>query len=179
MKRRVKFAHFCPRPYISYNACINVEYTMRHKVVSILRCHFHHSFVSNDLFFLSVFKYNMHFTITSEYSHVYCVLYIELLFNIILIRPSSAGPAHVHGPLLLTSLIPAWPTNYMPIERWNEINYPFPNFNDITVEVWEQISNLSPYFILDVITYPCPLPLWLQIFQHQNETEPSRGTARN
>ena len=88
-------------------------------------------------FFRSVFKHSMHFIITGEYSHVYSGLYIELFFNIILIRPSSAGPAYVHGPLLLTSLILAWLTNYMPIERWNEITYPLQNFNDVTVEVRE------------------------------------------
>ena len=131
------------------------------------------------MIFFSVFKYNMHFIITGEYSHVYCVLYIELLFNIIQIRPSSAGPAYEHGPLFTNMINPSMLTNYMPIERWNEITYPFPNFNDVTVEVWELISNLSPHFIMDVITYPCPLPLWLQIFQHQNDTEPSRGTAPN
>ena len=29
---------------------------------------------------------------------------------------------------------------------WYEITYPFPNFNGTTVEVWEWISNLIPYF---------------------------------
>ena len=29
------------------------------------------------------------------------------------------------------------------------------NFNGITVEVWEWISNFIPYFMMDVITYPC------------------------
>ena len=35
-------------------------------------------------------------------------------------------------------------------EVWDEIIYPFPNFNDATVEVWERISNFIPHF-----TYPC------------------------
>ena len=34
------------------------------------------------------------------------------------------------------------------------MTYPFPNFNGYTVEVWEWIRNLIPYFIIDVITYP-------------------------
>ena len=37
---------------------------------------------------------------------------------------------------------------------WDEITYPFPNFNGGTVVVWEWLSNLIPYFIMDVITYP-------------------------
>ena len=43
----------------------------------------------------------------------------------------------------------------MPNEVWDETTYPFPNFNDATVEVWEWISNLNPHFIMDIITYPC------------------------
>ena len=43
----------------------------------------------------------------------------------------------------------------MPSEVWDEITYPFPNFNGCTVEVWEQISNFYPYFMVDVITHPC------------------------
>ena len=35
-----------------------------------------------------------------------------------------------------------------------EFTYPFPNFNGETVEVWEWISNSTPHFITDVITYP-------------------------
>ena len=38
---------------------------------------------------------------------------------------------------------------------WDEITYPFPNFNGCTVEAWEWISNFIPHFIVDVITYPC------------------------
>ena len=28
---------------------------------------------------------------------------------------------------------------------WNEITYPFPNFNGATVEVWEWLSNFIPH----------------------------------
>ena len=38
---------------------------------------------------------------------------------------------------------------------WDEITYPFPNFNGDTIEVWEWISNFNPHFIWHVITYPC------------------------
>ena len=35
----------------------------------------------------------------------------------------------------------------MPSKVWDEITYPFPNFNGVTVEVWEWISNFIPHFI--------------------------------
>ena len=60
------------------------------------------------------------------------------------------------GPLLLTeTLIPAWINNHMPSKMWDEISYPFPNFNSYTVEVWEWISNFISHIIMNVITYPC------------------------
>ena len=52
----------------------------------------------------------------------------------------------------------------MPRKVWDEIIYPFLNFNGYTDEVWdngytdevwEWISNFTPYFIMDVIIYPC------------------------
>ena len=33
-----------------------------------------------------------------------------------------------------------------PYAVWDEITYPFPNFNGFTVEVWEWISNFILYF---------------------------------
>ena len=42
----------------------------------------------------------------------------------------------------------------MPSEVWEEIIYPFPNFNGYSVEAWEWISNFIPDFIMDVIIYP-------------------------
>ena len=41
------------------------------------------------------------------------------------------------APLLLTclTLIPAWIRNHMPSNVWDEITYPFLNFNGCTVEV--------------------------------------------
>ena len=38
---------------------------------------------------------------------------------------------------------------------WEEIVYPFSNFNGCTVEVWELISNFMPHFIGHVISYAC------------------------
>ena len=65
---------------------------------------------------------------------------------------------HAHGLLLLiwtSTLIPASISNYKPSKVWDEIIYPFPNFSGCIVEVWKWISNLTPHFIMDVITYPC------------------------
>ena len=54
------------------------------------------------------------------------------------------------GPPLLT-----WISNCIHYKAWDEITYPFPNFNSATVEVWEWISNFIPHFTGHVITYPC------------------------
>ena len=42
----------------------------------------------------------------------------------------------------------------MPGKVWDEMTYPFPNFNGCTVEVWEWISDFTQHFVKDVITYP-------------------------
>ena len=44
--------------------------------------------------------------------------------------------------------------NYIHYEVWEEITYPFPNFNGYTVEVWEWISNFILNSAGHVITYP-------------------------
>ena len=38
---------------------------------------------------------------------------------------------------------------------WDEITYPFPNFNGATVEVWEWINDVISHSMIDVITYLC------------------------
>ena len=48
---------------------------------------------------------------------------------------------------------------------WEEITYPFPNFNSGTVEVWEWISNFIPCFIVHVITCPC----WVLKLNHVSQ----------
>ena len=35
---------------------------------------------------------------------------------------------------------------------WDEITYPFPNFNGATVKVWEWITNLIFHFMMGVIS---------------------------
>ena len=39
-------------------------------------------------------------------------------------------------------------------EMWDEITYPFPNFNGATVVFLELISHFIPHFMMGVITYP-------------------------
>ena len=46
-------------------------------------------------------------------------------------------------------------SNYIHYNVWDEITYPFPNFNGGTVEVWEWLSNFIPHFPGHMITYPC------------------------
>ena len=47
-----------------------------------------------------------------------------------------------------------WKSNSTIYEAWNEITYPYSNFNGYTVEDSEWISNVIPYFNQQVITYP-------------------------
>ena len=56
---------------------------------------------------------------------------------------------------MVSTLIPAWISNYTHYNVWDEITYPFLNFNGATVEVYEWISNFIPHFTMHVITYPC------------------------
>ena len=46
-------------------------------------------------------------------------------------------------------------SNHIPSKVWDEMTYPFPNFNGATVEVWKEISNFIIHFTMNVITYPC------------------------
>ena len=43
----------------------------------------------------------------------------------------------------------------MPNIFWDEISYPFLNFNGCAVEVMEWIINFIAHFIMDIIAYPC------------------------
>ena len=51
-------------------------------------------------------------------------------------------------------LVPVWTSNHIKYKEWNEITYPFPNFNDAAVEVWEWIY---------VISFHTLLSMWLLI----------------
>ena len=51
------------------------------------------------------------------------------------------------------TLLPARISNSIHYKAWDEITYPFPNFNSTTGEVWEWMSNFIPHFTWHVITY--------------------------
>ena len=61
------------------------------------------------------------------------------------------------GLFLLTSIDfnPSTDKELRHYKVWDEITYPFPNFNGATVEVWKWISNFIPNLTGPVITYPC------------------------
>ena len=44
-------------------------------------------------------------------------------------------------------------SNCMPSGVCDDIAYQLPNFNSVNVEVWERISNFTPYFIGNAITF--------------------------
>ena len=46
-------------------------------------------------------------------------------------------------------------SSHLPSKVWDEIAYPFPNFNGFTIEVSKWMSNFIPHFMMGVITYPC------------------------
>ena len=58
---------------------------------------------------------------------------------------------HLKGWNLFVTL-PGGISNHMLCKMWDEITYPFQNFNSCTIEVWEWISNFIPHFIVHVIT---------------------------
>ena len=60
------------------------------------------------------------------------------------------GPFYQHG----VTLLPGWISNYILYKVWDEITYPFWDFNGVAVEVSEWISNFIPHFSGHVITYP-------------------------
>ena len=72
---------------------------------------------------------------------------------------------HSRGPFVITwiNLIPAWITNHMPHKVWGGITYSFPNFNSLTVKVWEWISNFNPHFKRSQIVslQGSPLLIWI------------------
>ena len=51
--------------------------------------------------------------------------------ELVLLLLMSCGPFYQHG----LTLIPAWRSNHMSNKMWDEITYPFLNFNGATVEV--------------------------------------------
>ena len=60
-------------------------------------------------------------------------------------------PFYYHGIILILT----WIGYHMPSKVWDEITYPFQNYNGATVKVWEWKCHFIPHFIMDVIIYPC------------------------
>ena len=58
------------------------------------------------------------------------------------------------APFTGLTLIPVWIRKHMPSKVWDEITYPFTNFNGCTVDFWKLISDFMPYFIMDAIAGP-------------------------
>ena len=63
----------------------------------------------------------------------------------------TIGPFYLHG----LTLIPAWISDYIHYKVWDEITYPFLNFNGATVEVSDWKCNFIMHFTRRVFTYPC------------------------
>ena len=67
-------------------------------------------------------------------------------------KPFWIGSGYNLGPLLLTwfNLIPKWISNYIHYKVWDEITYPMPNFNDVTIKcglkfiIHSQTSTVAP-----------------------------------
>ena len=58
---------------------------------------------------------------------------------------------HLHGLILILT----WISNHMPSHVWDEITYPFPNFNGCTFEFGEWVSDFIAHFIMALMTYFC------------------------
>ena len=55
-------------------------------------------------------------------------------------------------PLTIVISCPNMDKNHMHSNMWDEITYPLPNLNGLTVEVWECINYFLQHFVNDVIT---------------------------
>ena len=60
--------------------------------------------------------------ISSDLVYSICIIYLSVF---------SSGPFYKHS----LTLIPAWVSNYIHYEVWDEITYTFLNFNGTTVDV--------------------------------------------
>ena len=72
-------------------------------------------------------------------------------------------------PLTCLTLIPAWLSNHIYHKVWDEITYPFSNFDGAAMEVCEWLSNATSYYTGHVIIYPCWD--WNQIMLVKGATE--------
>ena len=98
-------------------------------------------------FYTGIYNTNGHYEVKSKYD--YSLEQFSLVY-VIEKQLDNRSLFYWHGLILIPSLI-----SNMPIKLWDEITYPFPNFNGATVEVWEWISTVMLHFIMDLITCPC------------------------
>ena len=90
-------------------------------------------------------------------SYTYTSIHIIFQLNFILdqyiwhMHIEGWNPFHKHG---LTSIL-TWIRNQIHYKVWDEITYPFSNFNSCTVEVWEWVSYFIPYFTEHVTIHRC------------------------
>ena len=78
------------------------------------------------------------------------------------------GLIHIWSHDESSVLVPAWISNYMYCKVWDEITYPFENFNGTTVEIWEWISSFIPHLINVNPCYTRGL-LWTRQQDHTNK----------
>ena len=50
---------------------------------------------------------------------------------------------------ILNKTLVSWISNHIPSKMWDEITYPFTNFNRCTIQVREWVHNFIPCFIMD------------------------------
>ena len=86
-------------------------------------------------------------------------------FPVVTLRQSDPQPLQWFGLMLVMinpgasfylyglTLIPAWISNYIHYKVWDEITYPFRNFNGATVEVWEWMINFTLHITGHVNTF--------------------------
>ena len=73
--------------------------------------------------------------------------WLELPMDDVFSCPYDQGPLYWHG----LTYIPAWLSNHMSSQMWDDITYSFPNCNSCAFEVWERLLeiifvNLVPLF---------------------------------
>ena len=79
----------------------------------------------------------------------YCIVMLTLSLGLISIS-ITMNPFCLHGLTLIT----AWICYPMPSKMWGEITYPFLNFNCVSIEIYDWISNFVPHLIINIATNP-------------------------
>ena len=95
------------------------------------------------------------FHVLQKICHIKNIITIYLVYTCY--QGISTDVIITQGSLLLTwiNLIPAWISTYIHYKVWDEITYPFRNFNYCSVEVWEWINDFISHFMIDAIIYRC------------------------